>query len=563
MTETQPINITEQVTFVCSCDEQHREACKGEGLYANQDEKTYCILHFPADKDIKRFDTAVKRKLDAKDYNFQGVWFPAALDFSSQEFDSIADFTLAIFNSTADFTSAAFNSSVTFEKANFQSKAIFKSSKFAGEANFESAEFNDATFSDVIFDQKVNFILAKLNFADFHSTTFKGEAVFEAVSFSAIWAFFQNARFEKAANFKMASFDVEANFSSTHFESTSDFNSATFMSRVVFDGAILHGKNDFSELQAKGTVSFNGAEFYGESSFIAACFDEEVSFSSMTFGMTVDFSHAVFGGKLYFAPAIFKKDVIFCSATFKDNAMFVGHVSDDIFADESDLSFNYAITEKPERVSFHYCWLRPEWFLLIDPRKFEFNNVEWHGLQDELKKMKSGPQSGHPGLHVTYRQLATNSEENHRYDEASKFRFASMEAKRLEEFRGFAFWRLDWWYWLASCYGENVSRAFLIFLVVIILFTIGYNKTGFDHPVKTQPVVGATSSGTGSTVKTNDIRPLELKDAIMYSLNVAILQKPEPKPSSFAAKLLVWLETVLGPAQAALLALAVRRRFMR
>src|SRR5262245_12033395 len=36
-----------------------------------------------------------------------------------------------------------------------------------------------------------------------------------------------------------------------------------------------------------------------------------------------------------------------------------------------------------------------------------------------------------------------------------------------------------------------------------------------------------------------------------------------PRPLTPAAKALVWMETVHGPAQAALLALAVRRRFMR
>ena len=41
------------------------------------------------------------------------------------------------------------------------------------------------------------------------------------------------------------------------------------------------------------------------------------------------------------------------------------------------------------------------------------------------------------------------------------------------------------------------------------------------------------------------------------------LQKPEPLPANKRAKTLVLLETVLGPVQAALLALAIRRKFMR
>ncbi len=41
------------------------------------------------------------------------------------------------------------------------------------------------------------------------------------------------------------------------------------------------------------------------------------------------------------------------------------------------------------------------------------------------------------------------------------------------------------------------------------------------------------------------------------------LQKPEPQPETVEAKTLVAVETVLGPLQAALLALAIRRKFMR
>src|SRR5215510_7387901 len=58
-------------------------------------------------------------------------------------------------------------------------------------------------------------------------------------------------------------------------------------------------------------------------------------------------------------------------------------------------------------------------------------------------------------------------------------------------------------------------------------------------------------------------RRLGWRESALYSFNVSILQKPEPKPKGLWGNALVSLETVLGPAQAALLALALRRRFMR
>ena len=89
---------------------------------------------------------------------------------------------------------------------------------------------------------------------------------------------------------------------------------------------------------------------------------------------------------------------------------------------------------------------------------------------------------------------------------------------------------------------------------------------GFEQSDKA--ATPASANGAPSVVaaaRQPDIvgKPLRWKDAALYSLNVSILQKPEPKPLTWWAKLLVSLETVLGPAQAALLALAIRRRFMR
>ncbi|HEY0323644.1 MAG TPA: hypothetical protein VGC66_22005 [Pyrinomonadaceae bacterium] len=57
--------------------------------------------------------------------------------------------------------------------------------------------------------------------------------------------------------------------------------------------------------------------------------------------------------------------------------------------------------------------------------------------------------------------------------------------------------------------------------------------------------------------------PLRLPRSLTYSLSVMTLQKPEPRPATITAHTLVILETILGPIQAALLALAIRRKFMR
>ena len=149
-------------------------------------------------------------------------------------------------------------------------------------------------------------------------------------------------------------------------------------------------------------------------------------------------------------------------------------------------------------------------------------------------------------LAITYRRLAVNAEENHRYEEASRFRLLAMQAQRLQSWKGFDFRKLSWWYGLASGYGERVWQALLVLVAILIVSALLYTQVGF------------------ATARRDEVGvPLNLSDAITYSAAVMTLQKPDPRPATTAAKAIVLTETILGPLQAALLALAIRRKFMR
>jgi hypothetical protein len=164
-------------------------------------------------------------------------------------------------------------------------------------------------------------------------------------------------------------------------------------------------------------------------------------------------------------------------------------------------------------------------------------------------------------LGITCRHLALNAEENHRYDQASKFRYWSMDVRRRESWRGFAPFRLSWWYWAASGYGERVFRAFLVLLGIWLVSAFLYTRAGF---ARWEPRPGSESDFARTAARRDEVgAPLELGRAVTYSLGVILLQKPEPRPATGAAQTIVALETILGPLQAALLALALRRKFMR
>lgn len=61
----------------------------------------------------------------------------------------------------------------------------------------------------------------------------------------------------------------------------------------------------------------------------------------------------------------------------------------------------------------------------------------------------------------------------------------------------------------------------------------------------------------------NQYRLFDGAEALFYALRISALQRPEPQPHNNFAKGLVAFETILVPLQAALLALAIRRKFMR
>ncbi len=95
-------------------------------------------------------------------------------------------------------------------------------------------------------------------------------------------------------------------------------------------------------------------------------------------------------------------------------------------------------------------------------------------------------------------------------------------------------------------------------MFILVLFAGLYTRVGFERRVD-KITNSAALVTTPNTVGT----PLRFTQAIVYSFEVSILQKPEPKPVTLTAHFLIGLETVLGPLQAAMLALAIRRKFMR
>lgn len=408
-----------------------------------------------------------------------------------------------IFNDSTDFSGAYFNQPVIFSQPQFESDAKFSNAHFSKDVSFTNGEFNKVDFSSAKFDADVKFDGAQ----------FKADAIFSG------------AQFKADADFSFACFYKDVEFGKVMFNANVSFNRTRFVTEIP--------KEKGADTVNKATGTSHGTK-------------EEDKTKTISLTKTISFD----------------------GARFKDGLSFEGN--DFVDRDRTLVSFAAAIFDKPDRVIFHSVILHPSWFINVDSRKFNFVNVGWGflekrgAIQREFQVLENN-QKGYLKhlLAVTFRQLAVNAEDNNRYEEAANFRYMAMDAKRLERWRKVDLLRLSWWYWLLSGYGERVQRAFGMLLVFWFVFAIIYwsgDATWWQPKQANKVAVETTESVNQQPVVSY---PLTFPESLVYSLGVMTLQKPEPVPANKRAKVFVLLETVVGPIQAALLALAIRRKFMR
>jgi uncharacterized protein YjbI with pentapeptide repeats len=416
--------------------------------------------------------------------------------------------------------------------------------------------------------------------ADFKEAL-RGRLEEENFNFQGVW-FPDEVRFPKGftfgsqADFSHANFDERADFTEAVFVRQANFYFANFSARANFDNATFGNHKEFG-----GRANFDSVTFKARTSFHSAVFKDDTRFFSATFHDRANFDYARF-----------ERRANFRLTNFKDSASFHGANDIEVFGAQSWLDFREVKIEKPELISFHTLALRPYWFVDSNPSRFVMTNVEWHsgtpgqGISigpeiDALAKKRRGIESPDRLLAIACWNLAVNAEENHRYEEASSFRYMAMDARRLTTFRRT---RKQWdrfirslkgrnlpgsmikrrsrllcksaWllcksacetlnlrclYWAASGYGEKTVQALLMLIGLLVVCAV------------LNAFVMRDKAGARLT----------LPHAVSYSAGVMMLQKPEPVPATTAAQSLVLLETFLGPAQAALLLLAIRRKFMR
>jgi uncharacterized protein YjbI with pentapeptide repeats len=405
----------EDIQFTCEGSKLTRKGCTGEPFFGEHEGKRYCVLHFPVADKKTAFDIAIKRKLESKDFNFEGVWFPGGVWLNGLDIDQPVNFSSAVIHDTASFDKTVFRAEVSFKGAIFNGWARFEHTTFIKKVDFSSARFR----------QEANFWYARFEgYAKFWPTIFESNVSFYEARF--LWANFRVSEFKAKAVFSHCEFDI-AEFTDASFSNKADFTSARFA----------------------GKVNFAHARFDTSAHFSMSEFGAEVRFTSATFNGETDFSHTVF------------KDIVGFSAEYGKGG----------FGINAQCDFQHARFETPKEVSFHSVTLRPHWFINLVPREFQFIDVKWIGnlrrkfidieiselrKREELEekdaaaerdeRLKYAQQSDDQAaieslnreeeeaskqtkspdqklsrfyrlLSITCRQLAGNAEDNHRYDE--------------------------------------------------------------------------------------------------------------------------------------------------
>lgn len=516
----------------------HKDVCKDLPIEYDG----YCILHYPNDNKCENtnFEEIINEKINNGDYKFDFVYFPKVIFWENK-----------IFENDVSFNSAIFKQGVYFRFSEFQKDVDFNCSIFNG-VNFQFSKFHQYTsFRFAKFNDKHEPLLPEgyeLNATDFRNTIFDGNTDFT------------NAEFYSTTNFSQVEINKELYFLHSKFFNNCYFNKI----KLKEDALIIFGKAIFSKV-----ISFNYSYLNGYISF-----DGD-----------------------------------------NDNPLFDGV--------NTRLSLQFAKIKNPQNIEFNSIRLFPNWFINSDSRKFVFVNVAWENSNlinlkknintelQNIEKLNNIPNARHL-LKITLRRLAANYLENEEFEQSSIFRRMAFETEWLEKTEKIKNWFnnllpeseklkrrfsgstneedkpipptnsfgilrrsgdfiIHALYRITSFYGESWSWAFtFLLLLILLIFPIGYSISEFQVTPNNIPL-GVVVNGCKDVVE--ELKPIckienrnlyFFSEAIPHSLATATLQNVEYRvPKTTAGYIWTILEKIFAPLRAALLALAIRRKFMR
>ncbi len=499
--------------------------------------KHYCILHYPKNGKSKEFQNAIDSLRQKGICDFSAIWFPDLINFedwktyferlrrdpkNKEISDLKIDFSECVFSNDLYFADLSLNIPVSFQSAKFMKDADFRYTKFM-DVDFSFSEFNSrVSFDDVVFNKT----------ADFWGTRFKDQSEI----------FFRLTEFKKYADFRNASFYGSIAFENVNFPE----QSAGFDFQYV-----RHGEAE--------RTSFRSIKL--RPSWFVDADAHKIVFEDVTWEISSAEREL----------EIFKECI---SKDEKNISKEINNLRREV-SNPKDEKEKAAFTKRIERLIVHK-----------------------RHLEDRKER------ACYQLLSIAYRQIAANTEANGDYEYASKFRKLAFDTEWLNKKK----YSKDWWndfreilkkknlrpetrkklsehlrqhnshflyrlYRWSSSYGESWSWALFVLFGIIMISAVFYttpicsfkDDSSSENLVRISAVSQNLPQGTTEIkiIKDEKAKHLNFGEAVIYSLKVGTLQNRKLEPESPAAVAVVMLETVFVPVQLALLALAIRRKFMR
>jgi uncharacterized protein YjbI with pentapeptide repeats len=419
---------------LCTYEVEGENACKEKS--SPDSESGYCILHERDQfKNTLLFAERIEKKLERKDYNFRGVYFPRQMSnlFREIVFEKKADFSNAVFTCKCDFQGAVFVRGATFIQTEFREDTNFQLSEFLANAYFTNSIFlKGVKFSNVEFKLR----------SQFGGTRFIGK-----VDFS-------DSNFLGHVDFVGANFINEAKFEGTTFNKATDFMGAEFKEDARFEGSrFIEGAN-FWKTKFYGATSFNGAEFAGGANF-----------ESASFFATVRFEDIEVSREMILKKAVFRSDTLLIPKTCVDmnlhESRFLSNTR--IRLNGSNSRFAYADLSLVDFLDSRW----PDDFIIIEER-----------ICDQRKRIRESNDNSFENsldifvVEATYRNLKKCMEKTGDYEKSGYFYYRERECRRKRSHGTKRLWLEI--YKLLCGYGEKPVNVIRASIMIIFVFCLAY-----------------------------------------------------------------------------------------
>lgn len=256
--------------------------------------------------------------------------------------------------------------------------------------------------------------------------------------------------------------------------------------------------------------------------------------------------------------------------------------------DAGTLYFNDVRTIDKATVSLHRAQLAQARFSGTNIERFNFSNVTWPRIGKracifEEQELRAGKRFEKPAgeadladmaerVTENYRQLVLNYEAKRNYELAESFHFSEMEMLRLKAANGLPrrlgalrpYLNAYWLYRVVSGYGANYGRAALVLASLLLAFALAFMFNGLQFKDGRSFDYSIASSASHPATPSVQTLAADYGTALALTLSIATLQKERPlEPAGLSGAVLSSLLVLFIPAQAALLLLALRRKFRR